>query len=64
MRMETVLYIIQIVSLVIVFICTVIMTARVRKAFNYMFNYCKSHGSNKNTITREFKKVMKILEGK
>lgn len=64
MRMETVLYIIQIVSLVIVFICTVIMTTRVRKAFNYMVEYCKSRGSSKNNVTREFRKVIKMLGGK
>lgn len=64
MRLQTILYIIQVVSLTIALVCTIIMYVRMVKAYKYMFNYCKSHGSNKNTITREFKKVMKILGGK
>jgi hypothetical protein len=64
MRLQTILYIIQVVSLTIALVCMLVMIFRVRKAYKYMFNYCKSHGSNKNTITREFKKVMKMLGGK
>lgn len=64
MRLQTILYIIQVVSLTIVLVCTIIMAFRVEKAYRYMSNYCKSHSSNKNTITREFKKVMKMLGGK
>lgn len=64
MRMETVLYLVQVVSLFIALVCTIIMYGRMIKAYRYMFNYCKSHGSNKNQITREFKKVMKMLGGK
>lgn len=64
MRMETVLYLVQVVSLLIALVCTIIMYTRIVKAYKYMFNYCKSHGSNKNQITREFRKVMKILGGK
>lgn len=64
MRMETVLYLVQVLSLLIALVCTIIMYTRMMKAYNYMRNYCKNHGSNKNTITREFKKVMKILGGK
>lgn len=64
MRIENVLYLVQVVSLFIALICTVMMYMRMAKAFNYMSNYCKSHGSNKNQITREFKKVMKMLGGK
>lgn len=64
MRMETVLYLVQVVSLLIALVCTIIMYTRMMKAYNYMSNYCKHHGSNKNTITREFKKVMKMLGGK
>ena len=64
MRMETVLYLVQVVSLFIALVCTIIMYTRMMKAYNYMKVYCKNHGSNKNTITREFKKVMKILGGK
>ena len=61
---NTILYIVQVVSLLIALVCTIIMYTRMMKAYNYMSNYCKSHGSNKNTIAREFKKVMKILGGK
>jgi len=64
MKMETVLYLVQVVSLLIALVCTIIMYTRMIKAYKYMFNYCKSHGSNKNQITREFKKVMKMLGGK
>ena len=64
MRMETVLYLVQVVSLFIALVCTIIMAIKVRKAYNYMKVYCNNHGSNKNTITREFKKVMKMLGGK
>ena len=64
MRIENVLYLVQVVSLLIALVCTIIMTIKVRKAYNYMSNYCKHHGSNKNQITREFRKVMKILGGK
>lgn len=64
MRMETILYIIQVVSLTFVLAYTIVTAFRVEKAYRYMSNYCKSHGSNKNTITREFKKVMKMLGGK
>jgi hypothetical protein len=34
------------------------------KAIDYMKTYCRSHGSSKNNVTREFKKVIKILGGK
>lgn len=64
MRIENVLYLVQVVSLLIGLVCTIIMYTRMMKAYNYMSNYCKNHGSNKNTIAREFKKVMKILGGK
>ena len=64
MRIENVLYLVQVVSLLIALVCTIIMYSRMMKAFNYMSNYCKHHGSNKNQITREFRKVMKILGGK
>ena len=64
MGMETVLYLVQVVSLLIALVCTIIMYTRMMKAYNYMKNYCNNHRSNKNTITREFKKVMKILGGK
>ena len=60
----TILYLVQVVSLFIALVCTVMMYMRMMKAFNYMSNYCKGHGSNKNQITREFKKVMKMLGGK
>lgn len=62
--LETILYIIQVVSLTIALACTIVMYKRMMKAYKYMFNYCKSHGSNKNQITREFKKVIKMLGGK
>lgn len=61
---NTILYIIQVVSLLIALVCTIIMYTRMVKAYNYMSNYCKHHGSNKNQITREFRKVMKMLGGK
>lgn len=64
MRIETVLYLVQVVSLLIALVCTIVMYVRMTKAYNYMSVYCKSHGSNKNQITREFKKVMKMLGGK
>lgn len=61
---NTILYLVQVVSLLIALVCTIIMYTRMMKAYNYMKVYCKNHGSNKNTITREFKKVMKMLGGK
>lgn len=64
MRMETVLYLVQVVSLLIALVCTIIMYTRMIKAYKYMSVYCKKHGSNKNQITREFKKVMRMLGGK
>ena len=64
MRIENVLYLVQVVSLFIALVCTILMYTRMMKAYNYMSAYCKGHGSNKNQITREFKKVMKMLGGK
>lgn len=64
MEFNTIMYIVQVVSLTIALICTIIMYSRTIKAINYMSTYIKSHGSNKNQITREFKKVIKILGGK
>ena len=64
MRMETVLYLVQVVSLLIALVCTIIMYTRMVKAYKYMSHYCKHHGSNKNQITREFRKVMRMLGGK
>ena len=64
MKLYTILYVVQIVSLVIALVCTVVMYTRMRKAYNYMATYCKKHNSKKNTIARELKKVMKILGGK
>ena len=60
----TILYLVQVVSLLIALVCTIMMYMRMMKAFNYMSVYCKSHSSNKNQIAREFKKVMKMLGGK
>ena len=60
----SILYLVQVVSLFIALVCTVMMYMRMMKAYNYMSVYCKSHSSNKNQIAREFKKVMKILGGK
>ena len=64
MRIENVLYLVQVVSLLIALVCTIIMYTKMMKAYKYMSTYCKHHGSNKNQITREFRKVMKILGGK
>ena len=64
MRLETILYLVQVVSLTIALVCTIVMYVRMMKAYNYMRVYCNTHGSNKNQITREFKKVMKMLGGK
>ena len=60
----TILYLVQVGSLLIGLICVVIMSTRMLKAIDYMKTYCKNHGSNKNNVTREFKKVIKILGGK
>lgn len=60
----TILYLVQVVSLFIALVCTVIMYTRMMKAYNYMKIYCEKHNSKKNTIARELKKVMKILGGK
>lgn len=64
MGIENVLYLVQVVSLLIALVCTIIMYTRIVKAYKYMFNYCKSRGSSKNNVTREFRKVMKMLGGK
>ena len=61
---NTILYIVQVVSLLIALVCTIIMYTRMMRAYNYMKVYCEKHNSKKNTIAREFKKVMKILGGK
>lgn len=60
----TILYLVQVVSLFIALVCTIIMYTRMMEAYNYMKVYCEKHNSKKNTIAREFKKVMKILGGK
>lgn len=60
----TILYLVQVGSLFIALVCTVIMYTRMMKAYNYMKIYCEKHNSKKNTIAREFKKVIKILGGK
>ena len=60
----TILYLVQVVSLLIALICTIIMYTRMMEAYNYMKVYCEKHNSNKNQIAREFKKVMKMLGGK
>ena len=60
----TILYLVQVGSLFIALICVVIMATRMLKAIDYMKTYCENHGSNKNNVTREFKKVIKILGGK
>lgn len=64
MRLQTILYIIQVVSLTIALVCTIIMYTRMVRAYRYMKIYCEKHNSKKNTIARELKKVMKILGGK
>lgn len=60
----TILYIIQVVSLTIALVCTIIMYTRMMKALNYMKVYCEKHNNKKSTIAREFRKVIKILGGK
>ena len=47
MGMETVLYLVQVVSLLIALVCTIIMYTRMMKAYNYMKNYC-----NNTEVTR------------
>lgn len=60
----TILYLVQVGSLFIALICTVIMYTKMMKACNYMKIYCEKHNNKKSTIAREFKKVIKILGGK
>jgi len=64
MRLQAILYIIQIVSLTIALICTLVMTVRVKKAVSYMDNYIREHQNKKGIVSKEFKKVIKILGGK
>lgn len=64
MRLQTILYIIQLITLIAAFVCTLIMTIRMKKAINYMVTYCESRGSSKNNVTREFRKVLRMLGGK
>ena len=64
MMLVTILYIIQVVSLVIALACTIVMYRRMVKALNYMTEYCSNRGGSKNNVTREFAKVIKMLGGK
>lgn len=64
MRLQTILYIIQVVSLIIALICTLVMTIRVKKAVNYMHTYVMEHQNKKGIVSKEFKKVIKMLGGK
>jgi hypothetical protein len=64
MRLQTILYIIQVVSLTIALICTLVMTCRVRNAISYMNNYIREHQNKRGIVSREFKKVIKMLKGK
>ena len=47
MKLETILYIIQIISLVIALVCTLVMMFKVRKAVSYMDNYIREHQNKK-----------------
>lgn len=60
----TILYISQVVSLMIVIICTLVMIVRMKKAVTYMDNYIREHQNKNGIVSREFKKVMKMLGGK
>ena len=64
MKLETILYIIQIISLVIALVCTLVMMFKVRKAVSYMDNYIGEHQNKKGVVSKEFRKVIKILGGK
>ena len=64
MKLYTILYIIQIVSLVIALGCTLVMTIRVKKAVSYMDNYIREHQNKKGIVSKEFRKVIKMLGGK
>ena len=64
MRLQTILYIIQVVSLTIALVCTLVMTFRVKKAVNYMHAYVMGHQNKKGIVSKEFKKVIKMLGGK
>lgn len=64
MMLETILYIIQVVSLVVALACTIVMYKRMIKALNYMVEYCNNRGGSKNNVTKEFAKVIKMLGGK
>jgi len=64
MKLETILYIVQVVSLLIALVCVIISTIRTYKAVKYMKVYCESRGSSKNNVTREFRKVLRMLGGK
>jgi high-affinity nickel permease len=64
MRLQTILYIIQVVSLTTALICTLVMTFRVNNAISYMNNYIREHQNKRGIVSREFKKVIKMLKGK
>lgn len=63
MRLETILYVIQVASLLIALVCTIIMQNRVRQACNYMNNFINSH-EKQYAVKNHFRKVIKILGGK
>lgn len=64
MKLYTILYIVQVVSLLIALVCTLVMTIRVKKAYNYMSSYIREHQNKKGIVAKEFRKVMKMLGGK
>ena len=64
MRLQTILYIIQLITLIAAFVCTLIMTIRMKKAINYMHAYVMEHQNKKGIVSKEFKKVIKMLGGK
>lgn len=64
MKVELILYLIQIIPIIILFVCSYIVVCRNNNAIAYMETYIKEHQNKKGIVGREFRKVIKMLGGK
>ena len=64
MKVELILYLMQIIPIIILFACSCIVVHRINKAIAYMETYIHDHQNKKGIVAREFKKVIKMLKGK
>lgn len=63
MKTELILYLMEIIPIIVLFICACIMTRRINKAIAYMEMYIREHQNKRGIVSREFNKVIKILKG-